>query len=78
MRVEFHVANSLFYIIIYILFICRSRSKEKRESVIKKLVRRSRSLPRNIGREKCRETLVPPDFYDINPQHTLIVAQNGE
>ncbi|XP_067946017.1 serine-rich adhesin for platelets-like [Watersipora subatra] len=55
----------------------RSRSKDKKESVIKKLVKRSKSLPRNIGREKCRETLVPPDFYDITPQHTLIVAQNG-
>ena len=45
--------------------------------MIKKLVRRSRSLPRNIGLEKSRELLVAPDYYDINPQHTLIVSQNG-
>ena len=61
----------------YTMSVFRSRSKERRPSLIKKLVRRSRSLPRNIGREKSRELLVAPDYYDINPQHTLIVSQNG-
>lgn len=36
--------------------------------MISRLVKRSKSLPRNMGRSKTRETIVAPDFYDIHPQ----------
>ena len=56
----------------------RGRSREKNPSFFKKIVKRSRSLPRNIGRSRSRETLVAPDFYEITPTRSVSVAISGK
>lgn len=73
------VTHALGVILIAMPLFSSSKDREKRgSSVLYKLVKRSRSLPRNMGRSKSRETIIAPDFYDINPEKTLTLTQNGK
>ena len=54
-----------------------SRVKEKKPSVLMKLGRRSRSLPRNLGRTRSKEMIVAPDFYESHPTKSVTISQQG-